>query len=188
MPCHLILRRAPHHVPKLSPSTLSCRPVRAIAPQQHPANRIARALATVRPDPRVLPDVWFTGSVPRRNTQPPLPPSAEPHKPDERTVKLGKSKSSSPCSPPLGVYVVLTACEQLSESSKSAFQPSCSHPSRRTSSPLTSVSTSSPPPTHTSLPSPAESHTLPRSGPPRSHGDASPSSATSASRSCLSAW
>ncbi|KAJ5042030.1 uncharacterized protein L3040_004590 [Drepanopeziza brunnea f. sp. 'multigermtubi'] len=85
-PCSVI-RSAPHKVTRFSSIVLSCRPLRAVHPIE---NSATRSLATVRPDPKVFSDVWFTGAVPRLNIHPP-PLSSNPRKPDERTVKLGKT-------------------------------------------------------------------------------------------------
>lgn len=83
-----LLRSASLQATKFSPLTLSCRSLRSV----HPALVTSRCLATVQHGAKVLPDVWFTGSVPRRDTPVRSDPS-EPRKPNERTVKLGKSKS-----------------------------------------------------------------------------------------------
>lgn len=84
-PCKL-LRSAPQAT-KTSALTLSCRSLRAA----YPATVTSRCLATVEQGQKVLPDVWFTGSIPRHSPPVRNDPS-EPHKPDERTLKLGKSK------------------------------------------------------------------------------------------------
>jgi hypothetical protein len=83
-----LLRSASRNVliPKNSPLG-SCR--RAPAPIYR-TNSPSRSLATVNPGLKVPPDVWFTGSAPLRNIPPSNPD--EPRKPDERKVKLGKSK------------------------------------------------------------------------------------------------
>ncbi|PVH77858.1 hypothetical protein DL98DRAFT_517173 [Cadophora sp. DSE1049] len=83
-PCNL-LRSAPQAT-KIPPLTASCRSLRAA----HPATVTSRCLATVEQGQKVLLDVWFTGSVPRRSLPARNDPS-EPRKPDERTVKLGKT-------------------------------------------------------------------------------------------------
>jgi hypothetical protein len=85
-----LLRSAPHSVPKVAlPSIAPCYRVRQ--PAACPVTRTSRTLATVNPGQKALPDVWFTGSTPRHNI--PNPPGSDPQKPpDERTVKLGKSK------------------------------------------------------------------------------------------------
>ncbi|KAH7370535.1 hypothetical protein BKA65DRAFT_19421 [Rhexocercosporidium sp. MPI-PUGE-AT-0058] len=84
-PCNL-LRSAPLKATKLSPITLSCRSFRSV----HPAIVTSRCLATVEQGPKVLPDVWFTGSVTRRDV-PPSNNHSEPRKPNDRTLKLGKT-------------------------------------------------------------------------------------------------
>ncbi|KAG4435332.1 hypothetical protein IFR05_009186 [Cadophora sp. M221] len=81
-----LLRSAPFNATKLSPLTLSCRSLRSV----HPALATSRCLATVEQGPKAIPDVWFTGSVPRRDMPTRNDPS-EPRKPDERTLKLGKT-------------------------------------------------------------------------------------------------
>ena len=85
-----LLRSAPHNPPKVPlPSITPSYRVRQ--PAASLVTRASRTLATVNPGQKVLPDVWFTGSTPRHNI--PNPPSSDPQKPpDERTVKLGKSK------------------------------------------------------------------------------------------------
>ncbi|PBP23938.1 hypothetical protein BUE80_DR005083 [Diplocarpon rosae] len=88
-PCSLICA-APYNATKLSAIKWSCRPLRSVL---H-ANHISRSLATVQQGPKVLPGVWFTGTVPQRNLQSPLPqdilsphislhlfPSTHPHLP-----------------------------------------------------------------------------------------------------------
>ena len=54
----------------------------------------ARSLATVRNLPRTPSEAWFTPSIPRGNIQP-LDPNQPNVPPDERTLKLGKSKSTA---------------------------------------------------------------------------------------------
>ena len=85
-PCSL-LRSASHNVPKNPAITMSIYPQRTA---RSPANVPSRCLATVNPGPKGLADVWFTGSAPLRSI--PFEDIFEPRKPDERTVKLGKSK------------------------------------------------------------------------------------------------
>ena len=85
-----LLRPALHNAHKvpLPPITPS---YRVRQPAASPVTRTLRTLATVNTGQKVLTDVWFTGSIPRRNIL--NPPSSDPQKPpDERTVKLGKSK------------------------------------------------------------------------------------------------
>ncbi|KAK2624262.1 hypothetical protein QTJ16_006212 [Diplocarpon rosae] len=84
-PCSLICA-APYNATKLSAIKWSCRPLRSVL---H-ANHISRSLATVQQGPKVLPGVWFTGTVPQRNLQVPRK-SSDPRQPDERTLKLGKT-------------------------------------------------------------------------------------------------
>lgn len=80
-----LLRSVPNNATKLSSVSLSYRSLRSV----YPANT-SRCLATVQQGPKVLPDVWFTGSAPRRDTQlPSQPPGSS--KAEERTVKLGNS-------------------------------------------------------------------------------------------------
>ncbi len=50
-----------------------------------------RCLADVR-DHRAVPDVWFTGAFPRLEPELPGVSPGDIQPPDERTVKLGKSK------------------------------------------------------------------------------------------------
>lgn len=50
-----------------------------------------RCLADVR-DHRVVPDVWFTGTFPRSVPDLPGDSPGDTQRPDERTVKLGKSE------------------------------------------------------------------------------------------------
>lgn len=85
-----LLRSAPHNVPKVPfPSITPNYRVRQSSPIT--VTRTSRNLATVNPGQKVLADVWFTGLAPRQNI--PNPPGSDPQKPpDERTVKLGKSK------------------------------------------------------------------------------------------------
>ena len=87
-----LLRSAPRNAPKFSQTFVCCR---TQAPIRH-ENSGSRSLATVHPGPKVLTDVWFTGSAPRRSH---LQPNSNDPKPDERTVKLGNSKQRPPLSP-----------------------------------------------------------------------------------------
>ena len=84
-----LLRLAPSHARKVPSIATSCRTGRA---HLIVARNASRALATVQNDHRVLPDVGFAGSS--RRSSIPGPNPDDPHrKPDERTLKLGKSKS-----------------------------------------------------------------------------------------------
>jgi len=56
-------------------------------------------LANIR-EPDVFSDVWFSANLPRRTTSDSAgPPGTDGKPPDERTVKLGKSKCLSANSP-----------------------------------------------------------------------------------------
>ncbi|KAK6583673.1 hypothetical protein PZA11_003403 [Diplocarpon coronariae] len=78
-------RAAPKNATKLSALTWSCRSLRSVH-----RNHASRSLATVQQGPKVLPDVWFTGSTPQRNLQVPRK-SSDSRGTDERTLKLGKT-------------------------------------------------------------------------------------------------
>ncbi|KAI6710195.1 hypothetical protein JHW43_007273 [Diplocarpon mali] len=86
-------RAAPKNATKLSALTWSCRSLRSVH-----RNHASRSLATVQQGPKVLPDVWFTGSTPQRNLQVPRK-SSDSRGTDERTLKLGKSKCTSTAPP-----------------------------------------------------------------------------------------
>jgi hypothetical protein len=88
-----LLRSAPHNVPKLPlPSLTPSYCMRQ--PPQSSVTRTSRSLATVNPGQKSIPDVWFTGSTPRSDISN-LSSNDSRKPPDERTVKLGKSKSAS---------------------------------------------------------------------------------------------
>ena len=82
-----LIRSAPRNVSKFPSTVRSSRP--SLCPKTS-VTASPRWLATANPGPRVLPDIWFTGSAPR----PSMPDSSgqdQRKPPDERTVKLGKS-------------------------------------------------------------------------------------------------
>ena len=85
-----LLRLAPKNARKVPSMAPSCQTGRG---PLNVARHSSRRLATVQNDHRVLPDVGFAGSG--RRSSIPGPNADDPHrKPDERTLKLGKSKSS----------------------------------------------------------------------------------------------
>lgn len=87
-----LLRSAPHNVPKLPLPSLAPS-YRMRQPPHSSVTRPSRSLATVNPGQKSIPDVWFTGSTPHSNIS--NLSSNDPQKPpDERTLKLGKSKSA----------------------------------------------------------------------------------------------
>lgn len=149
-------------------------------PRYPPYSIKTRALATVHQSPKPLADVWFTDSARRQNLHdlnPDQDPSGSPKKPDERMIKLGKSRQTTrvfflPCT-----NCNLLICFQLSVSFKTASQRSSKALSPRKSFLRKSASTFSPQPTPISLPFPVGSHTWRLSGPLQLLGGASPSSA-----------
>lgn len=175
-----LLRSAPHHARKV-PSVNAPRLARVL--QSNVAKQGSRCLATVNQDQRILLDVGFTGSASRSSFS--GPDSSDPQrKPDERTLKLGKSKYHlHPTRMPQ-----VNVPSQLSASSKSASLRSFNPPSLKRSSRLKSHSISFPPHTHTSPLFPGASPTPPHSGPHLSHGAAFLSSEMSSWRSSPSAW
>ncbi|XMA10763.1 hypothetical protein WAI453_003554 [Rhynchosporium graminicola] len=80
-----LLRSASSTARKHSPLTRSCRSLRS----GYPVIATSRCLATVEQGHKVLPDVWFTGLIPFQT--PNRDGHFEPRKPDERTLKLGKT-------------------------------------------------------------------------------------------------
>lgn len=81
-----LVRSTHRNVTKL-PSTL-----RGALLPRHFTQIPSRTLATVNPGQKALPDVWFTGSRPDLDIEPTK--DGGPPKPDERTLKLGKSKQA----------------------------------------------------------------------------------------------
>jgi hypothetical protein len=85
-----LLRSASHRARKIPSPTV---PSLTRYPPSYVVRQSSISLATVNHDERVLPEVGFTGSTCRPSIS--NPGADDPHKkPDERTLKLGKSKSS----------------------------------------------------------------------------------------------
>ncbi|TAQ91126.1 hypothetical protein B7494_g570 [Chlorociboria aeruginascens] len=84
-----LFRASTHNPPKFLITSY-----RAWHSPTHGGRNNSRCLATVHSVPKSLPEVWFTGSVPRRVL--PANNQNQPH--DERTVKLGKSTQAPPSS------------------------------------------------------------------------------------------
>lgn len=148
-----LLRYAPSRAFK-APSVTTARPA-ARCVVNGPSG-ISRGLATVNHDQRTLPEVGFAGSTIRSSSPGPGANSHE-RKPDERTLKLGKSMSFL-CF--ISLNCLANVYSQPYVSSKSAYQPSSSLPSHKRSSRRRSPSTSSPLHTLTSLRSLDASHIL----------------------------
>lgn len=117
-----ILRLTRRRASKLSSTSSTCQTKLATTST---CQKSARYLATVNAGPRVLPDVWFTGSNPRNEDSPPNFKNSNKPPNNERTVKLGKSKQPLPRSPSnhSPTYKQYTNNSQLSAFSKSVFLP-----------------------------------------------------------------
>lgn len=114
-------------------------------------------LAQVRSDCDELPELWFSSTPPYKCTGSEQAAKNEA-KANERTLKLGKSKSL--ICPTCLETADITQHFQLSAFSSHAYPLSSPHPSRKKYSHRKSSSTYSPPPTHISLPSPAALPTM----------------------------
>lgn len=120
---HSLLRLIRRRASKLSSASSTCQTKLATT---YICQKSARCLATVNAGPKVLPDIWFTGSKPQNEDSLPNPKNSNKPPNNERTVKLGKSKLPLPRSPSLysPTYKQYTNNSQLSAFSKNVFLPS----------------------------------------------------------------
>lgn len=110
-----LVRSAPHNVTKLPSIAVSC--LSRYTPVNPPANT-SRGFATVKTSQNSLPDIWFTGSVPRNN----VPNDHDSKKPpDERKLKLGKSRNN-----PLILFAVVANTCLSSQNSPRTYANSSS--------------------------------------------------------------
>lgn len=162
-----------HHAVKPAIPAVRCRiPSGAPGAEVTTSQPCSRSFANIREPDFTLKELSFSGTGPRGTPEGPKEGDYKP--PDERTLKLGKSKSDQtrPC------HSSTDDVTQLSKPSTTVSQPCSLHPYLKRSSPHKSHYTSSPPRIRISQPSPAEWHTMQRYGPHQWPGAASRSSAT----------
>lgn len=85
---HSLLRLIRRRASKLSSASSTCQTKLATT---YICQKSARCLATVNAGPKVLPDIWFTGSNPQNEDSLPNPKNSNKPPNNERTVKLGKT-------------------------------------------------------------------------------------------------
>ena len=120
-----------------------------------------RSLAQVQSNREFFPEIWFTSSSPPLRAPEECGTRPENAPPDERTLKLGKSKVSR--IPPEQITDTVSEL-QRSGSSNPAYRPYSPRLCLQRYCPLISPSTSSPPHTRTYPPSPAASAIMQLSG------------------------